>query len=71
MIGAIIAVVFLLMFIGLAFVAFKALKRTAGLAFRLVAVGIILFIAIIGSSILWYYSSSGTPKLKPPAEKRR
>ncbi len=70
-IGAVVAITFLIMFLGIAFVAFKALKRTVRMAFRLTAVGVILMVGVIGSTILWYYSSSGPPKLKPPTERRR
>lgn len=70
-IGAIVAVSFLLVFLGVAFVAFKALKKTVKMAFRVAVVGVILVIAIAGSVSLWYFSSGGTPKLKPPVERRR
>jgi multisubunit Na+/H+ antiporter MnhB subunit len=70
-IGVIVAVSFLLVFLGVAFVAYKALKKTVKMAFRLAVVGVILVIAIAGSVSLWYFSSGGTPKLKPPVERKR
>lgn len=70
-IGIIVAAAFLLVFLGVAFIAFKALKRTAKMALRMTIVGVILMIALVGSVTLWYFSSGGTPKLKPPAERRR
>ncbi len=70
-ISAIVAVSFLLVFLGVAFVAYRALKKTAKMAFRLAVVGVILMIAVAGSVSLWYFSSGGTPKLKPPIERRR
>ncbi|HMQ03292.1 MAG TPA: hypothetical protein PKD26_05195 [Pyrinomonadaceae bacterium] len=70
-IGGVIAIAFLLTFIGIAYVSFKALKRTVSMAFRVFVVGAILLTAVIGSVVLWYYGSGGTPKLKPPVEKRR
>lgn len=70
-IGAIVAATFLLLFLGVAFIAYKALKRTVKMAFRVAIVGVILLIAVVGSVTLWYFSSGGTPKLKPPAERRR
>jgi apolipoprotein N-acyltransferase len=70
-IGAIVAVSFLLVFLGVAFVAYKALKKTVKMAFRLAVVGVILVIAIAGSVSLWYFSSGGTPRLKPPVERKR
>lgn len=71
MIGAIVAVSFFLVFLGVAYVAFKALKKTAKMAFRVIVVGVILLIAVAGSTTLWYFSSGGSPKLKPPVDKRR
>ncbi len=70
-IGAVVAVSFLLVFLGVAFVAFKALKKTVKMAFRMAVVGVILLIAIAGSISLWYFSSGGSPKLKPPVERKR
>ena len=70
-IGAIVAVSFFLMLAGAAYIAFKALKKTAKMAVRMVVVMIILAIAVVGSTALWYFSSDGTPKLKPPANRRR
>ena len=70
-IGVVVAVSFLLVFLGVAFVAYKALKKTVKMAFRLVVVGVILVIAVAGSVSLWYFSSGGTPKLKPPVERKR
>lgn len=70
-IGAVIAIAFLLVFLGIAFLAYKALKRTVKMAFRMAVVAIILVIAVVGSISLWYFSSDGSPKLKPPAERRR
>jgi len=70
-IGVVVAVTFFLVFLGVAFVAYKALKKTVKMAFRMVVVMIILAIAVAGSISLWYFSSGGTPKLKPPAERGR
>lgn len=69
MIGGIVAVSFFLVFLGVAYVAFKALKKTAKMAFRMIVVGVILLIAVVGSITLWYFSSDATPKLKPPADR--
>jgi membrane protein implicated in regulation of membrane protease activity len=70
-IGAIIAAAFFLLFVGIAFVAYKALKKTAKMAIRMAVVAFILLIAVAGSVSLWYFSYGGSPKLKPPAERRR
>lgn len=70
-VGAIVAVAFLLVFLGVAFVAYLALKKTVKMAFRLAVVGVILVIAVAGSVSLWYFSSGGSPRLKPPVERKR
>ena len=70
-IGAIIAAVFLLLFLGAAYVAYKALRKTVSIAIRMAVVAAILLIAVVGSISLWYFSGSGTPKQKPPVERRR
>jgi hypothetical protein len=70
-IGAIVAVAFLLVLLGAAFIAFKALKKTVKMAFRMAIVGVILLIAVVGSVSLWYFSSDASPKLKPPVERKR
>ena len=71
MIGIIVAVSFFLVLAGAAWVAFKALKKTAKMAIRMLVVVIIMVVAVVGSLSLWYFSSDGTPKLKPPANRRR
>ena len=71
MIGAVVAVSFFLILAGAAYIAFKALKKTAKMAIRMVVVVMILVIAVVGSISLWYFSSDATPKLKPPANRRR
>ena len=70
-VGLIVAVSFFLVFLAVAFVAYKALKKTAKLALRMMIVSIILVIAVVGSLSLWYFSSGGTPKLKPPVDRKR
>jgi len=61
------AVGFLLVFAAVAFIAFKLLKRTVKMAFRLVIVGVILLIAIAGSIALWAFGtgSSERPAARP------
>ncbi len=71
MVGGIVAVSFFILIAGVAFVAFKALKKTVKMAIRMLIVSMILVIAVVGSTSLWYFSSDATPKLKPPAKGRR
>ena len=70
-IGIIVAASFFLLLAGAAWVAFKALKKTAKMAVRMMIVAVILVIALVGSVSLWYFSSDTTPKLKPPADRKR
>jgi len=56
LIGVAAAVVFFLIFMAVAFVAFKMLKKTMKMAFRMAIVGIILTIAIAGSVARWAFS---------------
>ncbi|MEO8650022.1 MAG: hypothetical protein ABI539_12725 [Acidobacteriota bacterium] len=60
--------IFFLVFAAAAFIAFRLLKRTVGLAIRAIVVLVILIIAVVGSASLWFYSGgSSTPR---PANRR-
>ena len=67
----IIAASFFIVLAGAAYIAFKALKKTVKMAFRMTIVAIILLIAVVGSISLWYFSTDAQPKLKPPANRRQ
>jgi len=71
MMGVVAAAAFFLVLAGTAYIAFKALKKTAKMAIRMIVVLVILVVAVVGSASLWYFSSDATPKLKPPANRRR
>ena len=71
MVGALVAGAFFLLLLGTAYVAFRALKKTAKMAVRMIVVLVILAIAVAGSLSLWWFSSDATPKLKPPVNRRR
>jgi flagellar basal body-associated protein FliL len=63
--GILAAVVFFLVFAGVAYIAFRLLKKTVKMAFRMAIVAVILVIAIAGSvSFWWLGSSKHTPKVK-------
>lgn len=64
--GVIAAVVFLLICMAAAYVAFRLLKKSVKMAFRLIIVGIIILIAIAGSVSLWWLSSNRSPRPTPP-----
>ena len=60
----VIALIFILL--GSAFFAFVMLRKTVKMALRLIIVGVILLIAIVGSaSFLWFSSSSDSSKPRP------
>ena len=71
MFAAIAAIIFFLFLAGAAYIAFKALKKTAKMAVRMTVVAAILLIAVIGSLSLWYFSSDGVQKQRPPVNRRR
>jgi len=64
-IGILAAVAFFLIAAAVAFIAFKMLKRTVKMAFRMVIVAVILAIAVAGSIALWALGTSGTEKPSP------
>ena len=70
--AAAVAVFFLLL--GVAAVAFFALRKTLKMAFRLAIVGVILMIALLGSVSLLYFtwdSDSPRQRPRPPVNGRR
>ena len=64
-VGIFAAVVFLLIFLAVAFIAFKMLKRTVKMAFRIAIVVVILAVAVAGSIALWAFSTAKTPRPTP------
>jgi len=60
------AVVFFIVAALAAVVAFKILRRTVKMAFRMAIVSIILVIAVIGSLALWWFGSAKTPESPRP-----
>ena len=56
---------FLLVFAGIAFVAFKMLKRTVKMAVRMAIVAVILAVALIGSIYIFFSGSSNPPRQRP------
>jgi len=61
--GMIAAAAFFLIFLAVAYIVFRLLKRTVKMAFRMAIVAAILLIAIAGSiSFWWLGSSKSTPK---------
>jgi hypothetical protein len=66
-VGIAAAAIFFLVFAAVAFFAFKMLKRTVKMAFRMVIVAVILAVAVAGSVALWAFS---TPKRPLPMDRR-
>ena len=69
--GIVAGIGFLLVFAGIAFVAFKLLKRTMKMAFRLAIVGIILAIGLAGSIFFWAVGTSKPSRPARPASTTR
>jgi hypothetical protein len=66
------AAVFFLVFVAVAFIAFKMLKKTVKMAVRMIIVAIILLVAIIGGTALLFFSTyGGNGGAKPPIQQRR
>lgn len=68
-IGIFAAAAFFLVFLAAAFIAFKLLKRTVKMAFRLVIVAVILAVAVAGSVALWAFGTAKSPR--PTANRTR
>lgn len=63
------ALVFFFAIAVVAFIAFKMLKRSVKMAFRIAIVAVLLVIALVGS-ISFFYLTSGTPARPRPARTR-
>jgi hypothetical protein len=71
-IGIGLAVFFFLICVAIAFIAYRMLSKTFKMAVRMVIVGVILAVALVGGvALLWLsYSSPANPS-KPPAKTAR
>ena len=65
-VGVIAGVVFLLVCLAAAYIAFRLLKKSVKMAFRLVIVGIIILIAIVGSVSFWWLGTSSPSRPERP-----
>jgi len=63
--GVIAGVVFLLICLAAAYLAFRLLKKSVKMAFRLIIVGVIILIAIAGSVSFWWLGASSSPRPGP------
>jgi hypothetical protein len=64
-IGIFAGVVFFFVLLAVAFIAFKLLKRTVKMAFRMAIAGIIVLIAIAGSIAFFWLGSSKPSRPQP------
>lgn len=61
-IGVFASVAFFLVFLAIAYIAFRLLRKTFKMAIRILIVAIILAIAVAGSVSLWWLGSSKAPR---------
>jgi hypothetical protein len=59
------AAVFLVVFLAVAYIAFRMLRKTVKMAFRIAIVAIILAVAVAGSVALWAVGSGSTDRPRP------
>ena len=69
-VGIFAAVAFFLIFAAVAFIAYKLLKKTVKMAFRMAIVAVILLIAVAGSVSFWWLGSSKPSPRPRPASNR-
>jgi uncharacterized protein YqhQ len=62
--GMVAAAAFFLIFVAIAYIVFRLLKKTVKMAFRMAIVATILLIAIVGSISFWWLGTS-KPAPKP------
>jgi uncharacterized protein YqhQ len=64
------AAAFFLIFVAVAYIVFRLLKKTVKMAFRMAIVTVILLIAVVGSvSFWWLGSSKSTARPRPTQTK--
>ncbi len=63
----VLAAAFFLLFLGIAYIVFRLLRRTVKMVFRIAVVAIILAVAVAGCVSLWALGK-GSPK--PPRQSR-
>ena len=63
--------VFFAVFAGVAYVAFRLLRKTVKMAFRMAVVAAILLVAVVGSLSFWWFNTGTTQKQRPAASRAR
>ncbi|GIU82080.1 MAG: hypothetical protein KatS3mg006_1144 [Pyrinomonadaceae bacterium] len=62
------SILFFLFFAGIAFLLFFILRKTLKIVFRLIVLGLVLLIGIVGSMVIWF--NLDKPKSKNPPVKK-
>lgn len=70
-IGIMAGVGFFLVFLAIAYIAFRLLRRTMKTAFRLAVVAVILLVAAAGSMAILWFSKSKPTRPRPPVTRQR
>ena len=70
-IGIAAGVGFFLVFLAVAYIAFRLLRRTMKMAFRLAVVGVILLVAVAGSIGIFWLGNSKPARPRPPVTRQR
>ena len=66
--GLIAAAALFLVFVAIAYIVFRLLKKTVKMAFRLAIVAAVLLIAVAGSVSFWWFGSSKPAKAERPRQ---
>lgn len=69
--GIFAGIAFFLIFAAVAYIAFRLLKKTVKMAFRIAVVIIILLIAVAGSVSLYFFGSGSTRPQRPTPARTR
>ena len=70
-VGVVAIAAFLLIFLVVAYIVFRMLKKSVKMAFRLAIVAVILLVAVAGSIALWALGSGSSETPRPPATRPR
>ena len=70
-VGIIGSVAFFLIFLAVAYIVFRLLRKTVKMAIRLAVVATILLIAVVGSVSFWWLSSKPANSERPKSTRSR
>ena len=62
---------FFLILVAVAYIAFRMMRKTVRMAFRMAVVAVILLIALIGSVYIYWNRTSNNPRPKPQTTRSR